>query len=84
MSPQSTSPRVLAGNLLVGLLLAAVAAGLLYLQPPGGMWLAISGHPRWCAAGIALSVWLALCAGIVWKHRVPRRRETAGESWLIA
>ena len=85
MSPLPTPPRVLAGNLLVGLLLAAIAAGLLHLQPSsGGAWLSISGHPHWLAAGIALSAWLALCAGIVWKHRVPRRRETAGESWLIA
>lgn len=84
MSPPSTPPRMLAGNLLVGLLLAVIAVGLLYLQPSDGTWLTISGHPHWWAAGIALSAWLAMCAGIVWKHRVPHPRENAGESWLIA
>lgn len=84
MSHSSIPPRVLAGNLLVGLLLAAIAASFLHLQPSGSDWHALSGHPRWWPAAIALSIWLALCAGILWKHRIPRQRESADQAWLIA
>lgn len=84
MSRSPSPHRVLAGNLLVGLLLAAIAAGLLYLQPSNGDWLSTSGHAHWLGAAIAASAWLALCAGIAWKHRPPRRREAAGQAWLIA